>query len=103
MSQAQTIEYTLSVNSEVSSNDIRKLEMSIIRCLNLAQRLTGDENLKNSLQVIQKAIMTLRTLQMAYHALQVARMAAGDPIAWLTAGTMVASAGATIYDAITGA
>jgi hypothetical protein len=103
MSQSQTIEYTLSVNTEITSNDIRKLEMAIIRCLNIAQRLTGDENLQKGIQVIQKTIMTLRTLQMAYNALQIARMSAGDPIAWLTAGTMVASAGATIYDSITGA
>jgi hypothetical protein len=103
MSQSQTIEYNLAINADMSYSDLRKLETSLVRCLNLAQRLTGDENVKNGIQYIQKAIMTLRTLQMAYHAVQIARMSAGDPIAWLSAGTMVASAGLTIYDTITGA
>jgi hypothetical protein len=103
MSQSQTIEYNLSINADMTFSDIRKLEISLVRCLNLAQRFTGDENLKNGLQTMQKAIMTLRTLQTAYRAVQIARMAAGDPLAWFSAATMVASAGMTIYDSITGA
>lgn len=102
MSQSQTIEYTLAVNTEMSYSDIRKLEMVLIRCLNLAQRFTGDENLKNGIATMQKAIMTLRTLQMAYHTVQLARMAAGDPIAWLYAASSVATAGMTLYDSFVG-
>jgi hypothetical protein len=103
MSQQQTIEYSLAINTEMSYSEVRKLEIILIRCLNLAQRFTGDENLKNGIATIQKAIMTLRTLQMAYHTVQMARMAAGDPLAWLYAGSMVASAGMTLYDSFVGA
>ena len=102
MSLSQTLEYTLAVNADVSYSEIRKLEVTLVRCLSLAQRFTGDENLKNGIAIMQKAIMTLRTLQMAYRAVQLARMAAGDPLAWLSAASMVATSGMTIYDAITG-
>lgn len=102
MSTSQTIEYSLVVNADVSYSDIRKLETAIVRTLNLAQRLTGNENLQEGLQTIQKAIMMLRTLQMAYQAVQIARMAAGDPIAWFSAAATVGATALTIYDSITG-
>jgi hypothetical protein len=100
MSQSQTIEYSLAINTDMAYSDIRKLEISLVRCLNLAQRFTGDEDLKKGIQLMQKAIMTLRTLQMAYHAVQMARMAAGDPLAWFSAATMVATSAMTVYDTV---
>jgi hypothetical protein len=83
-------------------SELRKLEISLIRCLNLAQRFTGDENLKNGLATMQKALMMLRSLQVAYRAVQIARMSAGDPLAWFSAATTVAATSMSMYDAITG-
>jgi hypothetical protein len=102
VSQAQTIEYNLTINAEMGYTEIRKLEITLVRCLNLAQRFTGDENLKNGIVTVQRAVMALRTLQMAYRAVQIARMAAGDPLAWLSAGATVATAGMTLYDSFIG-
>lgn len=102
MSESQTIEYNLTVNADLAFSDIRKLEIALVRCLNLAQRFTGDENLKDGLATIQKTIMLLRTMQMAYRAVQIARMSAGDPIAWFSAATTVMATSMSIYDTITG-
>lgn len=102
MSQSQTIEYTLAIAVDDSYSEIRKLETTLVRCLSLAQRLTGDENLQRGIVTLQKAIMTLRALQMAYRSVQIARMAAGDPLAWINAGSMVATGAMTLYDAFVG-
>lgn len=98
MSESQTIEYNFLLNVDIAMSDVRKLEMALIRCLNIAQRFTGDENLKKGIATIQRSIMTLRSLQAAYHAVQIARMAAGDPLAWFSAGATVLSVGFTVTD-----
>jgi hypothetical protein len=102
MSEQQTIEFNLAINAEMSYSELRKLEIGLIRCLNLAQRFTGDENLKKGIATIQRSIMMLRTLQIAYHAVQIARMSAGDPLAWFSAATTVAATGMSLYDSLQG-
>ena len=92
------IQYNLSVSTELTYNEFRKLEIVLVRCLNFASRLTGDENLKKGIQVIEKTIMTLRTLQMAIRAVQ----AASGPIGWAYAATTVVATGFAMYDLTTG-
>lgn len=83
--------------------EFRKLEISLIRILSLVQRFSGNEQLNETLKVVEKAIMTLRILQMAIRATE---MAAG-PIGWLFAAVSWASAATTIgtevYDGVRGA
>jgi hypothetical protein len=86
------------VASKASYHDVRMLESSITRCLGLMQRLTGNEDMRAGIQTIQKTIMALRTIQAAYHAVMLARMAAGDPIAWFNAATTAAYAVATVAE-----
>lgn len=97
MSQT-SIDYLLTVNIDLAYSDVRKLEAAIMKTLNIAERLTGDENLKQGIQTMQRAITTLRMLQVAYQAMQIARMSSGDPLAWFSAGATVATTALNLYD-----
>ena len=92
------VQYGLSVNTEVAMSDIRKLEISLIRVLGYAQRLTGDENLQKGIKTIQSAITALRTLQIT---IRQTEMATG-PIGWLLALTSAVNSGLSIGEAFSG-
>ena len=81
------------VRTKLSYHDVRLIEMSISRTLDLLQRFTGDKTVDGCIARLQGMIMTVRSLQAAYTALQIARMSAGDPIAWASAITMGISTG----------
>jgi hypothetical protein len=94
----QQIEFSLALNAEMSYNELRKLETSLVRILSMVSRFTGGENITRAIRTVERMIMTLRTLQIAIRAVE---MAAG-PIGWLYAATTVAAAGFTVYDAMQG-
>ena len=50
---------------------------------------------------IRRQITLLYQLKAAYDAVQVARMAAGDPLAWLSAGVTVGTAASSVFDLYT--
>jgi len=101
MSAENEIQYSLTVNTELTYNQVRRLEIVLMRCLSYAEQLTGDPNLKRGIQIMQQAITTLRTLQIAMRAVQ---MASG-PIGWAYAGTTIIAAGlsgVSMYESIVG-
>jgi len=67
------------------------------------KRLTGNEDLERATAVIQRHIMVVNQLRLAYAALQAARMAAGDPLAWgmaaVAVGGFAVSAGDLLMEA----
>ncbi len=100
MSYDETVSFSLEVNVEQAYTQVRKLEMLFSRTLGMVQRLTGDENLNRSIGLMRRAIAVANQLRLAMAALQVARMAAGDPIAWATAGLAGAEFAFDLYDVI---
>lgn len=86
-----TVSFSLEVNVEKAYQEVRRLQTVFYRTLGLAARLTGDENLLRGIRTMQRAITIANQLRLAYAALQVARMAAGDPLAWAMAGVSVAT------------
>ena len=95
------IQYTLTVLTQEIENNTRKLETSLIRIMSYLQRLSGDTNIDNFLGMVQKAIITVRTLQLALTALSVA----SGPVGWLYAGTSAVAAGIsgyTLYESMIG-
>lgn len=106
MSAHNEIEYTLTLNTQLTYSEIRKLEISMMRILGYIQRLTpGNTDLHRLIDTMQSAITVLRSMQIALHAVQIARMSAGDPIAWLSAGTTVVAvgfSGYSMYESMTG-
>lgn len=82
------IQYLLTVNCEMTYNELRKLEMSLIRILSYVKRFCGDENVAKAIGTVEKLIMTIRMCQIAIRALE----AAEGPIGWLYAITTAVGA-----------
>ena len=91
MSQSIELEYLLTVNTDQCVGEIRRLESALMRALHLFSILGLPPKIEEQIREIQRIIVAINSLTTAYHALQVARMAAGDPIAWATAGIQVAT------------
>ena len=92
------VSFSLEINVEPTYENVRRLQTVLSRSLGLAARLTGDENLKRGIQTMQKAIVTANQLRLALAALQAARMAAGDPLAWAMAAVGVVSTIVTVSE-----
>jgi hypothetical protein len=90
MSLTEEIQYSLTINTEVSYNNLRKLETVLMRVFSYIEKLSGgDPNLSKLINTIQAAIVALRTLQLAMRAVQ----AASGPIGWAYAATSFAAVG----------
>ena len=96
------VSFSLEVNVEGANTGLRKLYSVVYRTLGLVRRLSGDENLTNAIQMWQRAIAVANRLRLALRALQLARMAAGDPLAWALAGISVAEVAVDIGTELTG-
>ena len=62
------------------------------------ERATGTRNFAEGMTIMRRWIVLANQARLALHALQFARMAAGDPTAWLLAGVTVAETALTVYD-----
>ena len=98
MSTQESVSFSLEVNVEGANQKIRELETILYRTLSVATRLTGDANLKRGIQTIQRTIMALNSLRLAYRAVHLARAASGDPIAWGLAAVAIAEGAVYVYD-----
>lgn len=83
-----------------------RYETALRSALRLAKRMGLPEEMEQQITTYQRVLRAVHQLEMAYHALQVARMAAGDPIAWvqfgITATAFAFNVGEQIYDSTVG-
>jgi hypothetical protein len=94
LSNNTALQYTLTVNTELSRMEVRRLEAVLMRTLSYIEMFTGgNRDIAKAVQLAQGAIVTFRSLQMAIRA---AEMAAG-PIGWAYAGVSVVAAGMSGY------
>jgi len=96
MSEDTTVSFSLEVNVGKALDDVRRLQTVLSRSLALVRKASGSEDLNNFIDALQKAIAWINKLRLALHALQAARMAAGDPLAWAMAGIAVVEVGADV-------
>lgn len=80
-----TVSFSLEVNVGPALTQIRKYETVLYRSMALAERL----GLANTAEIRQRLAL-LNQIRLAYLAVQAARMAAGDPLAWALAFVSVA-------------
>lgn len=83
------VSFSLEVNVEKAEANVRRLQTALYRSLGLVRRLSGSEDLDAFILSSQRAITIANKLRLALLALQAARMAAGDPLAWAMAGIAV--------------
>lgn len=91
-----TVSFSLELNVREAEERVRKLETILYRSMDIVKRLSGSEDLNALISQAQKAIQIANQLRLALLALQAARMAAGDPLAWAMAGIAVAEVGISI-------
>jgi len=84
-----TVSFSLEVNVEKAYENVRKLQTILYRTLGLIRRMGLSEELDAQIAQIQRVIAIVNSLRLTYAALQAARMAAGDPVAWAMAGVSV--------------
>ena len=99
----ETVSFSLEINVEPGYTEIRKVQTILSRTLSLVERACGREDFNVFIDSAQKAVMWANRLRLALLALQAARMAAGDPLAWALAGLAVAEIGADVALEIEGA
>jgi hypothetical protein len=96
------VEYVLNVNVDQALTQSKKLEAQLVRILHYASRLSGgNEDLNATINIIAQMITTAKAAQTALIALQAARMASGDPTAWLSFGLAAVGTGFAGYDMLT--
>ena len=88
----EAVSFSLEVNVEKGLTDLRKVETVLYRTLALAEKL----GLADTAEIRAKLAL-LNRVRLAYLAVQAARMAAGDPLAWATAGLAVVETGVSMY------
>ena len=98
MSIDETVSFSLEVNVSKAEDDVRRLNTLFYRTIGLAQRMFGTENIPAGILLMREAAAVANQLRLAYRALQLARLAAGDPIAWGLAAVSVAEAGMSVYE-----
>lgn len=95
--EQHTVSFDLTVDVEQAYRETLRLQRVIMGTMAQMQRMGLPENVTQAMDFIQSLIRAVNALRMAYYALQIARMAAGDPLAWAQFGiTAVATAG-TLY------
>jgi len=85
------IQYSLTLNTELAYNDLRKLEITFMRIFSYLRKMTGDERIDAAMRKVQQFITLLRTAQIAMRALDVATMTNPIGIAFALT-TLVATA-----------
>jgi len=86
------VSFSLEVNVEKAYENVRRLETLLYRTLGLVRRMGLPDAMEDQIRDLQRLLAAVNSLRLAYIALQAARMAAGDPIAW----GMAAVSGASI-------
>lgn len=98
----EDVSFSMEVNVEKAYEDVRRLQTILFRTLGMFKRLSGSEAIGDAITQMQRAIAIMNQLRLAMAALQAARMAAGDPLAWATfaiaGGGFLMSAGDVMMD-----
>jgi len=70
------------------------------QALSLTRRMNLPENYVMAIDTVNRMIITVNALTAAYYAVLAARMAAGDPLAWIGAGIAVGGAAISVGTAV---
>lgn len=93
------VSFSLEVNIEKAYEDLRRVQTVLYRTMGLLQRMGLPEDVDRAIWQLRTMIRIANKARLALAALQMARMAAGDPIAWAMAGVSLAELGFSTVDA----
>lgn len=92
----EVVSFSLEINVDKAEARVRKLSTLLFRTMGIVAKLSGSEDLDTLMATMQRAIAIANQMRLALLALQAARMAAGDPLAWALAGVAVAEVGVSL-------
>jgi hypothetical protein len=87
----------LTTDLDLATTSYRKYESVVFTALALSRRLGLPDDMRSAASEMTRQIAILRSLEIAYRAVQIARMSAGDPLAWAGA---ISSVGMVIGDVL---
>jgi precorrin-3B methylase len=93
-----TVSFSLEINVEPAAVELRRILTFYYRYLDLLRKLGLPEEASEQIRKLQEIMAAVNSLRLAYGALQAARMAAGDPIAWGMAAMQAGIAIDSLYD-----
>lgn len=96
--EANTVDFLLTVDARQAQKDIDRLQAQLMRVTQQIVRLTGQNELGNAMQLMQKAIVIAQALQLTYASMRVVATAGLDPIAWAQLGMAVTTTALTVYE-----
>lgn len=96
MSSGEIVSFDMQLNVAEFNAELRKSLALLSHTFHLVERMGLPENAQQAIDMIQQITRAVNSLRLAYNALQTARMAAGDPIAW---GLFAVQVGTAIYNA----
>lgn len=79
-------------------HDLREIEVSIIRIGSALEKMTGSKEVERAISDLNRLIWTIRSVQIAIHALELAE----GPIGWIYFAATLVGTGAMMYDTIRG-
>jgi uncharacterized protein YaaW (UPF0174 family) len=93
----ETVTFNLEINLEPTYSEIRKFEAVLMRSLTLLNRFTGgNATVQQTIQIIERLITTVRMLQVAIRAFEVA----AGPLGWAYFGVTALSTGVYLLDPV---
>lgn len=87
----ETVSFSMEINVEQAYTDVRKVLSVFHQWLTQLRRAGFSEQQQQLIAEIQQLIALFNKLRLSLAALQAARMAAGDPIAWAQFGVTATS------------
>ena len=100
MSEINTVTFDLEINVEATMAEVRKLQGLIQGYLGLLHRLNLPEDTAALISQMQQIVQAANSARRALLALQAARMAAGDPLAWAQFGLQAGLFAVDVFDVV---
>jgi len=97
----EQVSFSLQTNVDDIYPRLRKVQMVLFGILGLMRKLGLPPQLDRAIAGLQRFIAMVNQARLALAALQTARMAAGDPLAWATFGLAAGSTAVSVFDMYT--
>ena len=95
MSSSEDVSFTLQLTVDNAVTELRRVQTLAFQTLSLFRRMGLPDEMDAA---ISKLMQVISVINQALLAFQASRMAAGDPIAWATAGVAVTATAWSAYE-----
>ena len=98
MSSSEDVSFTLQLTVDNAVTELRRVQTLAFQTLSLFRRMGLPDEMDAAISKLMQVISVINQARLALLAFQASRMAAGDPIAWATAGVAVTATAWSAYE-----